>query len=80
MKEKLHLTENMKEQINKALENTVKDLWNYEEFKNPTYPNLVMLEAIILEMFPYSVARELLNTIDEQLAAYYKRYNEKKAI
>ena len=73
MKERLYLTENMREQINEGLKDTMKNLEPYF-FKIPAYPNVLLLERVLLEIFSYSTANEILTTIEIMVLEYQKTH------
>lgn len=75
MTEKLYLTETIKEQINEGLKNSLKMTESYP-FKNSKYLQVLLLERVILEVFPYLTASEILNTL-ETIVIEYEKKNKK---
>ena len=71
MKEKLYLTEGIKNQIQEGLMETLKDLEPFF-FRIQAFPQVLMLERVILEIFPYSTAYEILMAVETTVAEYEK--------
>lgn len=74
MKERLYLTENMREQINEGLKDTLKNLEPFF-FKTPAYPNVLLLERVLLELFSFSTANEILTAVETMVSKYQKTHN-----
>ena len=71
MREKLYLTEGIKNQIQEGLMETLKDLEPFF-FRIQAFPQVLMLERVILEIFPYSTAYEILMAVETTVAEYEK--------
>ena len=71
MKEKLYITEGIKNQIQEGLMETLKDLEPFF-FRIQAFPQVLMLERVILEIFPYSTAYEILMAVETTVAEYEK--------
>lgn len=75
MKEKMQLTDTMKQQIDEGLKDIEETLKTYN-FKIPAYPNVILLEKVLLEMLPYSTAAEIFKKIDDIIIKYQKQSKE----
>jgi len=71
MKEKLYITEGIKNQIQEGLMETLKDFEPFF-FRIQAFPQVLMLERVILEIFPYSTAYEILMAVETTVAEYEK--------
>lgn len=76
MKEKLYLTEGIREQIHEGLKDSLKKAESYS-FKNSAHLQVLLLERVILEMLPYLTASGVLNTVEAIVVEYEKKNKEK---
>ena len=76
MKEKLYLTEGIREQIHEGLKDSLKKAESYS-FKNSAHLQVLLLERVILEIFPYSTAYEILMAVEAIVVEYEKKKNKK---